>query len=93
MPWDLGEGVALRIRSTLHLPEVIFLRVCAIPDPVHKEVGYEECRKCRGTPLVNRGSVVGKVDRTVAIAEWHAGEVPEDQHEAPFLVVHIPSHW
>ena len=34
--------------------------------------------------------VIGKVDGAVAVAKWHTGKVPEDEHEAPFLVVHVP---
>ena len=26
----------------------------------------------------------------MAITEWYTGKIPEDEHEAPFLVVHIP---
>jgi hypothetical protein len=26
----------------------------------------------------------------VAVTQGNTGQVPEDQHEAPFLVVHIP---
>ena len=26
----------------------------------------------------------------MAITEWYTSKVPEDEHEAPFLVVHIP---
>ncbi len=40
--------------------------------------------------MVDRRSVVSQVDSTMAIAERHSGKVPEDQHEAPFLVVHVP---
>jgi hypothetical protein len=27
----------------------------------------------------------------VAVGEGHAGHVPEDEHEAEFLVVHVPA--
>src|SRR5271155_1595159 len=26
----------------------------------------------------------------MAIAQWHSGHVPEDEHKTPFLVVHVP---
>ena len=26
----------------------------------------------------------------MAITEWYTSKIPEDEHEAPFLVVHIP---
>ena len=35
--------------------------------------------------------MVGEVDRAVAVTERYTREVPEYEHEAPFLVVHIPS--
>ena len=34
--------------------------------------------------------MVGQVDGAVAVAEGNASKVPEDEHEAPFLEVHIP---
>lgn len=34
--------------------------------------------------------MIGKVDRAVAVAERYTSKIPEDKHEAPFLIVHIP---
>ncbi len=34
--------------------------------------------------------MVGEVDCGVTVAKWYTCEVPEDEHEAPFLVVHVP---
>lgn len=34
--------------------------------------------------------MIGKVDSTVAVAERNSSQIPEYQHEAPFLVVHVP---
>lgn len=35
--------------------------------------------------------MVCDIDRAMAVAQWHAGKIPEDQHEAPFLIIHIPA--
>jgi len=67
------------------------LAVCGVPDPVNEEVSYIEEPKDVGVPVVGSRVVVGKVDRAVAVAQWDTSEVPEDEHEAPFLVVHIPN--
>ncbi|KAI7052583.1 Delta(24(24(1)))-sterol reductase like protein [Hortaea werneckii] len=34
--------------------------------------------------------VVGDEDGAVAVAQWHTSHVPEDKHETPLLVVHVP---
>ena len=40
--------------------------------------------------MVFRRGVVGQVYSAVAVREWDPSQVPEDEHEAPFLVVHVP---
>lgn len=34
--------------------------------------------------------MVVEVQRAVAVCVWHTGDVPKDQHEAEFLVGHVP---
>lgn len=34
--------------------------------------------------------MIGEVNRAMAIRKGHACKIPEDEHETPFLVVHIP---
>lgn len=34
--------------------------------------------------------MISEVDGAVAVGQRNAGKVPEDEHEAPFLVVHVP---
>lgn len=90
LPRQLGEGVTENHGATLHLAETVLLAVGRVPDPVHEQVrGVEEGQEV-AVPVVGRGVVVGKVDGAVAVAQWHTSQVPEDQHEAPFLVVHVP---
>lgn len=90
LPRQLRERLALYQGAALHLAEPVLLRVARIPDPVDEEVGGVEKGEGEGIPVVFRGGVVGQVDGAVAVREGHAGQIPEDQHEAPFLVVHVP---
>lgn len=91
LPWKLGESLALKESSAFFGSEPVLLRVGGVPDPVHKEVGDEEGDHNIGTPVVGGWSVVSEVDGAVAIAQWNTGQVPEDEHESPFLVIHIPA--
>lgn len=34
--------------------------------------------------------VIGEIECAVAVAQWYTGKIPENQHEAPFFVVHVP---
>ena len=34
--------------------------------------------------------MVSEIDGTMTVAEWNTSEVPEDQHETPLLVIHVP---
>ena len=90
LPRQLREGLALHESPALHLTETIFLRITRVPDPVDEEVGGVEESQGEGVPMVFRGSVVGQIDGAVAVREGDAGQIPEDQHEAPFLVIHVP---
>lgn len=90
LPWQLGESLAGHHGAALLLTETVLLAVCSIPDPVNEEVRCKkECKK-EAIPVVLRGVVVCQVDGAVAVAERHTSQVPENQHEAPFFVVHIP---
>lgn len=90
LPRQLREGLALHQGPTLHLAEPVLLRVARVPDPVDEQVGGVEEGECEGVPVVFRRGVVGQVDSAVAVRERDAGQIPKDQHEAPFLVVHVP---
>lgn len=92
LPWELGEGLSLGKSSTLLRTEAILLRVRGIPDPVHEQVGGEESDQewdSEGV-IVDGIQMVGHIESAVAIAQRHTGQVPENQHEAPFLIVHVP---
>jgi hypothetical protein len=34
--------------------------------------------------------VIGEVDGAVAVGQWYASKIPEDEHETPFLIVNVP---
>lgn len=90
LPGHLREGVALGEGAPLHGPETVLLTVAAVPDPVHEQVRDIEAGEEGAVPAVLLGRVVGQVDDAVAVRQRHAGHVPEDEHEAPLLVVHVP---
>lgn len=90
LPGDLGERVALGVGAALHGPEAVLLAVAAVPDPVDEEVRDVQADQEGAIPAVLVGGVVGEVDDAVAVGERDARHVPEDEHEPPFLVVHVP---
>lgn len=90
LPRDLGERVALGVGAPLHGPEAVFLAVAAIPNPVDEQVRDVQADQEGAVPAVLVGGVVGQVDDAVAVGERHARHVPEDEHEAPLLIVHVP---
>lgn len=92
LPRQLREGAAEHHRSTLLLAVTVLLAVGRIPHPVHKEVGnVEKCEEV-AVPVVRGGVMVGQVDCAVTVAQRNTSEVPENQHETPFFVVHIPAN-
>lgn len=90
LPRNLGEGVALDKFAALHGAEAVLLPVAAVPDPVDEDVASEEQHQGEAVPAVGCGVMAGQVQGRVAVRERDTGHVPEDKHEAPFLVVHVP---
>lgn len=90
LPRKLWECLALDKGSTLLGPEAILLTVGGIPDPVHEEVQNKQEPKEVAVPMVFRWVMIGQVDGAVAVAQGNSCKVPENQHEAPFLIIHIP---
>ena len=94
MPWELGEGLSLGEGSALLGTEAILLRVGRIPDPVHEEVGSEKSNQ-KWSPegvTVEIIQVVGHIQSAVAVSQRHTSQIPKNQHESPFLVVHVPKN-
>lgn len=92
LPRQLGEGLAEHSGATLLLAVSVLLAVRGIPDPVNKQVGHIEEGQEIAVPVVSSGVVVGKIDCAVAVTQGHTSQVPEDQHKAPFFIVHIPEN-
>lgn len=90
LPRQLWESLAENFCPTLPLTEAVLLAVGSVPDPVDEEVSDKKSCEGIGVPAVSVGVVVGEVDCAVAVAERNTSEVPEDKHEAPFFVVHVP---
>ena len=76
--------------ATLLGAEEFGLRIASVPDPVHEDVGGEEEEHGHTAVGIFRGVVVGQEDGAVAVRKRHAGHVPENEHEAPLLVKHVP---
>lgn len=89
-PRESREGFTLLEVATLPSPEGVLLSVGLIPNNVHKNVGDEESAQGVLVPGVFGGVVVGEVESAVAVRKRDASHIPEDQHETPFLVVHVP---
>jgi hypothetical protein len=91
LPGKLGKGLAVELVATLLSTEHVLLRVTSVPYPVGEEVAGKEPDKDRPGVRVKLGVVVGKEDGAVAVRQWYTCQVPEDEHETPLLVVHVPS--
>jgi hypothetical protein len=87
----LGEGLAEHSRATLHLAVAVLLAVGRVPDPVHKQIGDVEENQEIAIPMVSGRVVVGEVNGAVAVTQGYTSQIPENQHEAPFFIVHIPN--
>lgn len=90
LPRHLGERVAQAEGAALGGAEAVLLAVAAVPDPVDEEVASEHGGEDGRVVAVRVGVVLGEVEGAVAVRERDAGEVPEDEHEAPLFVVHVP---
>ncbi|KAI6749100.1 hypothetical protein HG531_008047 [Fusarium graminearum] len=90
LPGDLREGVAQNQLALLHGAEAVLLAVAAVPHPVPEEVANKHGSQDTAVPAVHIRVMVGQVDGAVAVRKRNTSQVPEDEHEAPLLVVHIP---
>ena len=90
LPRHLWEGLARGSAARLFRPESIFLAVGRVPHPIDEEIRHVQRAQSVFVPCVGAGMVVCQVDRAVNVRQRHAGQIPEYQHEAPFLVVHVP---
>ena len=88
---EVGESGALIDNTTLLLAELVLLAVGRIPDVVGEEVGGSQEDNEPEWPCVLGRVVVCNVECAVAVREGHASHVPEDEHEAKLLVVHVPT--
>lgn len=90
LPGKLRESFPGNHITTLLLSEAVLLAVGCIPNPIDKDVRDVQQEQSEFIPAIGVGMVIGEIDGTVAVAQGHTGEVPEDEHETPLLVVHIP---
>ena len=90
-PRKLRESFSRNVTATFLLTETILLTVGGIPDPVAEKINSIQGHKCGAVPFVDRRSVVGQVDCTMAVAERNTCHVPKSEHKAQFFVIHVPS--
>jgi len=92
LPRKLWECLALDESAALLGTETVLLRVGGIPDPVHEEIASEEQdeERCPEGIRVDIIEVVCEVERAMTVAKGNTGKIPEDEHKAPFLEVHVP---
>lgn len=72
------------------MSKMVFLAIAGIPDPVDKEVGGVEQEQRKAIPVIHRWRMICQVYCAMAVAERNACEIPENEHEPPFLIVHVP---
>ena len=91
LPGQLRKGFTFQHGPALHLTEPVLLAVAGVPDPVDEEIRDVECSKGKAVPSIGGRMVIGEVDGAVAVGEWYTGQIPEDKHPTPFLMVHVPA--
>src|ERR1700761_7651672 len=84
LPWHLWKRLARNGTARLLGPEPILLAVGRVPNPVHEQVCDVQTHQGVLVPRVGAWMVVGQVNRTVAVRQRHASQIPEDEHEPPF---------
>lgn len=89
-PWELRECLA-EGRDSLHLhPEATLLGHGCVKDVVRDQELGVECDVCGGAKMVRGRIVRGHIHDRVAVREGDSGKVPEDDHESPLFVEHVP---
>ena len=73
-----------------HLFETTLLTTGSIPDPIEEQVRQVEEDQSGAIPSIAGRLVIGEEDGAMTITHWNTGHVPEDEHEAPFLVEDVP---
>ena len=89
-PWELGKGVAGAVVTALAASEGVLLTVRRVPYPVDEEIGDIQEDEDGTRQAIDGRRVVGEVDRAVAVGQRDTSEIPENKHEAPLLVIHVP---
>lgn len=90
LPRQLRECLAILHRAAFSRAEHVLLAVRRVPYPIHKQIARIQRHERGLRPRVGARRVVCQIYRAVAITQRHTRQIPEYQHEAPFLVVHIP---
>ena len=89
-PWELGEILALDVMADQLCSEAVLLAICRVPYPIYEEVEHKQSGQCSSVPAIDTWIMVREVNGAVAVAQWYSSHVPKDEHEAQFLVIHVP---
>lgn len=90
LPGELWESFAINHVTVFLGPEYVLLAISCIPHPISEEIRSINKSQCPWVPVVVRRIILSEVYRAVAVCHWNTGHVPEDEHEAKFLIVHVP---
>lgn len=88
--WQKWERLSDGLVTCHDFSERVLLAICRVEEVVG---GKEQCvaeRQVCCRPVVLSWLVVVEIEGALAVAERHARDVPEDQHEAELLVGHVP---
>ncbi|KAG7861427.1 hypothetical protein KL919_002161 [Ogataea angusta] len=88
--WQIRERLSDLGVSGHDFAERVFLAVASVEKVICRQQQDKAEGVVRRRPLVFLRVVVVQVQCSVAVRVWHAGDVPEDEHEAEFLVRHVP---
>ena len=86
----MRERLSGSVGSSFLLSEMILLAVGRVPDPVAKDIYRIQSHQREAIPFVDRWCMIGQIDCAMAVTERDACHIPEGEHEAQFLVVHVP---
>lgn len=93
LPRNLGKCISPHNLTFLRCSETILLTVATIPNPIPEDVANVHGSQDPAIPAIRSRVMIGEVYGAVTVRQRNTSEVPENEHEPPLLVVHIPIPW
>lgn len=90
-PRQLRKCLSVDWDAALLGSEEVLLAVSCVPDPVCEEVHSKECTQSQPIPPIGVWVMPSQIQGAMAVTHRHTGEVPENEHEPPFFVIHVPT--